>query len=125
MKVPTKIQWVSLCALAAAAGFVVHPLTDGATPLGLWLYCLAPYVLALWFVVAPWGEPRAQGISGSIVSFAFLVLTYLAWYSAVFRPTGARPGLIFVVLPIYLVAGAAVAWPLSYRILKAQRTKAQ
>jgi hypothetical protein len=41
------------------------------------------------------------------------------------QPTGARPGLIFVVLPIYLVAGAAIAWPLFYRILKAQGNKVQ
>jgi hypothetical protein len=124
MNVSSKLQRVSVGALVAAAGFVVHPLADGA-PLGFWLYCLAPYALAVWFVLAPWGEPRAQDISGCITSFAFLVITYFAWYGAVFRPTGARPGLIFVVLPIYLVAGGAIAWTLFYRILKARKTKAQ
>ena len=122
MKVLSKMQWVSFGALAISAGFVAHAQASGDdTPIGMWLYCLAPYALAAWFVMSPWGEERAQRVSGCWISFAYLVLTYLAWDGAVFRPTSSTAGLIWLFLPIYLVVGAGLAWPVLYVVLKARR----
>jgi len=122
MKVRSKTQWISLGALAIAAGFVAHAMASGDNvPIGLWLYCLAPYALAAWFVLSPWGEEQAQDVSGCWVSVAYLVVTYLAWRDAVFRPTGSTAGLIWLFLPIYLVVGGAIAWSLLYLVLKARR----
>jgi len=122
MKVPSKMQRVSFGALVAAAGFIAHAMASGEdVPMGMWLYCLAPYVLAAGFVMLPWGEERARSVSGSWISFAYLVVTYLAWDGAVFRPTSSTAGLIWLFLPIYLVVGAALAWPLLYVVLKAHR----
>jgi hypothetical protein len=119
MAVLSRTRLVSAAAVAAAAGFIVHAMLSGDnTPIGFWLYSLAPYGLAAWFVVAPWGEERAQDISGCIIGFALLVLSYLAWRGAVFRPTSSTAGLIFLFLPIYLVVGGAIAWPLLYVMLK-------
>jgi hypothetical protein len=122
MRVLSKMRWVSAGALAVAAAFIVHAMAGGENvPSGFWLYCLAPYGLAAWFVMAPWGEKRAQDVSGSIVSFACLLVTYLSWRDAVFRPTSSTAGLIWLFLPIYLVVGGAVAWPLLYVFFKARR----
>jgi hypothetical protein len=52
MKVPSKMQWVSFGALVAAAGFIAYAMASGeGVPMGMWLYCLAPYVLAAGFVL--------------------------------------------------------------------------
>ena len=111
------MQWVSFGALVAAAGFTVHAnASAGDIPMGLYLYCMAPYALAACFVMAPWGEQRAQEVSGSWIGFAFLAVTFLSW-----RDTSSTAGLIWLFLPIYLVVGGAIAWPLLYLVFKARR----
>jgi hypothetical protein len=117
----SRMRFVSAAAVAAAAGFIVHAMASGENvPMGFWLYNLAPYVLAVWFVLMPWGEERAQDVAGCVVSFALLLWTYLQWSSAVFRPTSSTAGLIFLFLPIYSVVGGAILWPLIYLTVKAQ-----
>jgi hypothetical protein len=115
------MRLLSAAAVAAAAGLILHAMASGENvPIGFWLYNLAPYVLSAWFVLMPWGEERAQDVTGCVVAFGLLLWTYLMWDSAVFRPTSSTAGLIFLFLPIYSVVGGAIFWPLIYLTVKAR-----
>lgn len=85
-------------------------------------YTLSPYLIAAWFVLMPWGEKRAQTISGSIVCVGLLIFTFASLNDAVWHPSRSTGPIALLFLPVYFIVGGAILWPLLYVALKDRTT---